>query len=325
MLRREFFTLISAVPFIGINNSFKESGKVVHTHKYNGDSNIFIPDYMGFLKLMHITDPHLSVVGEKEKDMMQYAGRMHKGYASPKRHYLQHDKIKRPLEYFEEALENAVSEKVDLLLLTGDIVNFPSVNSVKIIADKLKQTGIPWLYTAGNHDWHYEGMKGDDDYLRKTWIANALMPFYNGHNPLFYSQVIKGINFVGIDNSTYQISEEQLRFLKDQIIREEPIILFSHIPYYFKGIDAIVCGSPEWGAKTDKNYLIERRERWSQKGNSKATIKFVDLIKQASDKIIAIITGHQHRSSVFFTGNLCQYVSFATANGAAPVFKIQGK
>ena len=36
----------------------------------------------------------------------------------------------------------------------------------------------------GNHDWHYEGMSGELDALRDTWINNRLHSLYQGNNPL---------------------------------------------------------------------------------------------------------------------------------------------
>ncbi|MDD4190108.1 MAG: hypothetical protein PHI28_02165 [Mangrovibacterium sp.] len=46
-------------------------------------------------------------------------------------------------------------------------------------------------------------------------------------------------------------------------------------------------------------------------------------IHRETQKIVAIVTGHTHRSSVVFAGNLCQYVSNAASNGAAGIFEIR--
>jgi UDP-2,3-diacylglucosamine pyrophosphatase LpxH len=180
------------------------------------------------------------------------------------------------------------------LLLTGDIVNFPSAVSVKCVYARLMKAGIPWLYISGNHDWHYEGMAGNVDSLRKTWEEKSLLPLYNGRNPLFYSEVIHGINFVGIDNSTNEADDNQVQLLKDQLIRPEPVVLISHIPYNFSG------GT-----------------------NGQAMFPLIDLISSNSDKIIAIIAGHIHKPSFYFTGNLCQYTSSAAFQGACFRYNIR--
>jgi len=155
------------------------------------------------------------------------------------------------------------------------------------------KTGIPWLYISGNHDWHYEGMDGSPDSLRIAWIEKSLLPLYEGHNPLFYSEIINGINFVGIDNSTGEVNENQIGFLKVQLKKKEPIILISHIPYKLDG------GT-----------------------NQPEVISFTDLISSNCNKIVAIITGHIHRPTFYFTGNLCQYTSLPAFQGASFIVKV---
>ena len=271
-----------------------DSKKVIHfvSNPWELSTTIKIPDYKDSLKIMQITDAHISIADEKESDLMKYGERMHKAYMNPRKHYFQ-DLNKTTFEYLDDLLLKAKNEDIDLLLLTGDIVNFPSGVSVKYVYDRLMKTGIPWLYISGNHDWHYEGMNGSLDSLRKTWIDRSLLPLYKGLNPLFYSTIINGINFVGIDNSTGQVNDSQVAFLKDQLKRKEPIVLISHIPYNLnRGID-----QPEM-------------------------VALIDIILSNSNKIIAILAGHTHKSSFFFTGNLCQYTSLASFQGASFIVNV---
>jgi len=246
---------------------------------------ITIGGWSDSLKIMQITDAHLSIADSSEADLLKYGQRMQKAYSTTRKHYLE-DISKTTFEYFDDLLLKAKNENVGLLLLTGDIVNFPSAVTVKYVADRLKETNIPWLFISGNHDWDYEGMPGNPDSLRKAWAETSLAPLYQGHNPLCYSKIIHGINFVGIDNSTHRISDEQVWFLEEQLSGDEPIILFSHIPYSLSK-DPVQPG----------------------------TTALVDLILANSDRIIAIFAGHTHRTSFFFTGNLCQYTSLASFQG----------
>ncbi len=263
--------------------------KVVHYLRTNGElsSTIKIPDYKDSLKLMQITDVHISIADENESGMMKYGERMHKAYMNPRKHYTL-DTSETTFQYFDDILQKAKKENVKLLLLTGDIVNFPSAASVKYVHDRLTATGIPWLYISGNHDWHYEGLPGSLDSLRDTWTKKSLLPLYNGLNPLFYSTIINGINFVGIDNSTGEVKEDQVRFLQDQLTKPEPIIILSHIPYSLNNKTRL----PGMSAVSE-------------------------LISSNTGKITAIFTGHEHRFSFYFTGNLCQYTTRAAFQGAS--------
>jgi DNA repair exonuclease SbcCD nuclease subunit len=277
--------LIITLSFTPLNNN----KKVVHFLSTNGEisSAIMIPDYKDSLKIMQITDIHISIADANEADMMKYGGRIHKAYSTPRKHYAR-DTCETTFQYFDDILQKAKNQNVNLLLLTGDIVNFPSAASVKYVRDKLASTGIPWLYIAGNHDWHYEGLPGNIDSLRADWTKKSLLPLYNGHNPLCYSVIIHGINFVAIDNSTGEVNDDQIRFLRVQLTRPEPIIMISHIPYSL-----------------------------NSKPVKPGMASITDLISSNTDKITAIFTGHEHRFSFYFTGNLCQYTTMAGFQGAS--------
>ena len=295
MKRRNFLAGALAALVLALGSwTVSAEPKVVHlVNSRSQSATILIPGATNHLKFMHITDTHISVRVEQEAEMMKYTERMHKAYTGTRRHFNQ-DVSKTTFAYLDDVLQRAKKEHVELLLLTGDIVNFPSPASVEYVCDRLKQTGIPWLYIAGNHDWHYEGLPGTPDSLRKTWIEKSLLPFYQGRNPLFYSEVIKGINFVGIDNSTTKVTKEQTEFLEAQLARPEPIILLSHIPYSFNG-----------------------------EGKSGEMAAFARTLSANSSKVIAIFAGHIHQSTFSFTGNMCQYTSQACFEGASFVAEIK--
>jgi predicted MPP superfamily phosphohydrolase len=296
-MKKYFLNVIGlTILIITVCCTSQENGRKV-SHFVNNpwelSGTITIPDFKDSLKIMQITDSHISIEDEKESDLMKYGERMHKAYMAPHKNYFQ-DIYKTTFEYLDDLLLKAKNEDVELLLLTGDIVNFPSAVSVKYVYDRLVETGIPWLYISGNHDWHYEGMPGSLDSLRIAWIEKSLAPLYNGHNPLFYSEIINGINFVGIDNSTYKVNDEQVQFMKEQLSGNEPIILISHIPYSL-----------------------------NRNASQPGTTALVDLILSNSDKIIAIFTGHTHSISFYFTGNLCQYTSLASFQGGSYVVYVK--
>ena len=51
--------------------------------------------------------------------------------------------------------------------------------------------------------------------LRDKWIKKRLLPLYQRKNPLMATYDIKGIRFLAIDNSTYEINNDQLNFFKE--------------------------------------------------------------------------------------------------------------
>ena len=263
---------------------------------------------------LFIADTHLFKDDERGNEFTMYSGRMAKAYNKTK--HFQTGEDTHPEKAFIETLQIAKKQNVSLLILAGDIFSFPSEAAITFVMDELQKVGIPYLFTAGNHDWHFEGMPGSSDYLRETWIKKRLTPLYQGENPLYAVRKINGIRILTIDNSTYEIKEEQLTFLKEQIAQNEPILLCVHIPFYIQGRGlGFGCAHPEWNGKNDKNFALERREKWSESGHSIHTLSFYSLVK-TSNNIIGIISGHIHQESIDIMKNgLPQIVAPANAYG----------
>ncbi len=104
-----------------------------------------------------------------------------------------------------------------------------------------------------------KGWKATLESLRDKWVEKRLLPLYQGNHPLMAAYDIKGIRFLAIDNSTYQINEEQLAFFEEQVSSGIPLVLLVHIPMYApgKGIN-FGCGNPNWGAASDQNFEIRK-------------------------------------------------------------------
>lgn len=266
--------------------------------------------------IMQITDSHISVIDSAESAFYKFSARMDKAYINPK-HYLSEEQGTR-MGHFLEIIQKAKESNVDLIALTGDILNNPSKSTFSFVFEALETSGIEYVYTSGNHDWHYEGMEGTADELRKQWIEKTLKPLYQGKNPLYYAQEKAGINVVVIDNSTYQINQEQLDFFKAELKHNKPTVLLCHIPMYtgIAGEKVNTCGDPKWGYDTDRNFETERRLRWPKSGNLPSTTEFVAEVNSAPN-LMAVLCGHTHRAKVdTLQHNLLQYRARPAYSGA---------
>lgn len=195
-------------------------------------------------------------------------------------------------EPFQKMLAQAKADKIDLLMLVGDIISFPTLANVEFVKSQLDACGLPWMYTAGNHDWHFEGLPGKDLALRGDWIAKRLLPFYQGENPLMYSRMVNGVRIVAIDNSAYHILPEQVAFWKTEAAKGAPTVLMMHIPFWHEGWDVTTCACPAWGAAADPYHEIERRELWAKK-LTPATFEFRRAVF-STPNLAGIFTGHEH-------------------------------
>lgn len=231
------------------------------------------------VRLCVLGDSHLALHDARDDAYADNYKRMAKGPGDPQK--------------FTETLAQAKKDKADLAMLLGDIISFPSHKNVEFVRSELDRSGVDWMYVAGNHDWHFEGVPGTDVEQRRKWLPARLGPLYPpGTNPLGYSRVVKGIRIVAIDDTVYHILPEQLAFWESEIAKGDPTILMTHIPIWTEGWDYWTCGSPDWGAKIDPCWQIERRERWAER-QAAESFAFRDSVLRAPN-LIAAFSGHIH-------------------------------
>lgn len=260
-----------------------------------------------------LADTHLAINDAREDPFRKYSDRMAGAYRTTK--HVRTGKPTNPRESFQKILERAQRDRAAMVALVGDILSYPSEAGVDWVSAQLDKAGLPYLYTAGNHDWHYEGMDGTSHRLRETWIRRRLAPLYQGRDSMMSSREIHGVRFVAIDNSTYEITPEQLRFFREQVETGQPIVLLVHIPLYAPGRTVSYgCGHPDWNAKSDPSHEIERRPAWPVEGHSETTFAFHREVF-AAENVLGVLAGHVHRQSLNIINGLPQVTTAMNAAG----------
>lgn len=258
-------------------------------------------------RIFHITDTHLSMDDQRGEKYKKYSRRMAEAYLV-NTHFQSGEHITTK-ESFTETLNLAIKEGADLIALSGDIFSFPSEAAIEWAFNKLMETGIPFKYTAGNHDWHYEGMKGSSESLRTEWTEKRLLAMYQGKNPLYTAYDINGIRMVCIDNSTYEILPEQLEFFRTQVASGLPLLLMMHIPLY-------VAGGRSPDLRSGHPALSEsvRGEKYRAEDNE-TCMTFRDEVFR-SKNLLAVLTGHIHRPLLDMENGVPQVVTACNTTGA---------
>ena len=304
---------LTTFPNIKEKNQLNESYSPAFVTVDQQKVSFFSDQIKSKIKVIHIADTHLFMDDERGAPFRKYSSRMAKAY-NETTHFKSRNKT-NPNECFEKTLAFAKEKKADLIALVGDIFSFPSELAIEWVLSKLNDVGIPFVFVAGNHDWHYEGMKGSLKSLRDIWIKKRLLPLYQGNNSLMAAYDVKGVRFLAIDNSTYEINEKQLTFFNNQAKTGLPLVLMVHIPMYAPGKNiSYGCGNPNWGASSDRNYKLERRPKWPEKGHSQTTFDFYNLVFNTPN-LLGIFTGHIHKSSIEITNGKPQIVSDDNASG----------
>ncbi len=317
--RRDFIRTVAVAtataPLYAAAEGSESSHRLPGSFALDGNRvRLFSPRITQAFQVLMIADTHLFRDDERGAEFRQFSGRMAKAYNETK--HFQTGQPTHPEEGFTAALKVAKEAKAELVALVGDILSFPSEAAVEWTLATLKEAGLPWLYTAGNHDWHYEGMPGSSDSLRGAWIAQRLAPLYQNEASLMSVRDVHGVRFVTIDNSTYEIQPEQLKFFREQVASGSPLVLFVHIPLYAPGRPVgFGCGHPEWGAKTDNGFEVERRPKWRESGHTAVTLDFHREVF-AAPHLLGVFAGHIHRASLDVVNGIPQFVADANATGA---------
>lgn len=299
-------TSVNKIPeHTGIFRAFSTSGHQV---------SFYVEGLKEPVKILHVTDTHLFLDDKRGEAFTPYSGRMAKAYNQTKHWRTGEDT--NPEKAFEETVAFAKESNVDLLALSGDIFSFPSEAAVEWVLEKLEKSGLDYLYTTGNHDWHYEGMEGSSHDLRAEWSGKRLRSLFQGNDLLMAAKEIKGITFLSIDNSTYEITEAQLSFLRKHIQSGKPLVLLVHIPFFAPGRSiGYGCGHPDWGWDSDNGFEIERRERWPKSGHTEVTLSFRREVF-AAPNMLGIFAGHVHRQTIDQINGIPQFLTAPNATGA---------
>lgn len=316
MNRRELLLTLSAIPGFW---EFKMPENQSHKERAGNfavDGNrirFFLKDVKERFTIIMLADTHLFRDDVRGLAYKGYSGRMAGAYHQTS-HFLTKEPT-NPEESFEKTLDIAKYENAKLVALVGDIFSFPSEAAIEWAFEKLKQSNLPFLYVAGNHDWHYEGMTGSGTQLRETWTHERLLPLYQHQNPLMSAVEINGVRFMALDNSTYEITPEQLEFFRNQTGKGKPVVLMMHIPLYAPGRSiGFGCANPVWGAQSDTNYELERRERWPESGHTETTMTFYSEVL-AANNLLGVLAGHIHQQSLDVMNGMPQIVAPANAQG----------
>ena len=267
------------------------------------------------LRFMHVTDSHVDLGPDPESGSEQLCEFLHGRYTDGIKATEQRGIKTIAVHSFESHVELAAELGADLVVHTGDLLNFPSPRAASWAAGVMSGGGQrDFFFTSGNHDWqHYPetlegtGANGGSDRLRADWCAKALAPLFpDGREPLHWAEERGGVRFIAIDNSSGYILPAQLEFFRKNAGSQlrsgdgelmAPTVLMVHIPLFSAALlaearsdgiaemsaDSLLCGeSAPVATETD-----QQRQRL-------ATTREFLLCVEKEPSLVAVLSGHIH-------------------------------
>ena len=172
------------------------------------------------LRILQVSDCHLSACCEEDSDKAKEKSKKKTAaFRKEAGGVTQEQRLKEALE---------LAEDYDALVFTGDVADSPSRANLELLQSMLE--GRRYLYTFGNHDYYtYDSDSGNAD-DRERFLDDFLR--FLPCDPTMDAMEVGGVDLVTLDDSLAQFSWLQLGFLKAEIEKGLPILLFVHLPLY---------------------------------------------------------------------------------------------
>ncbi|MBQ7721132.1 MAG: metallophosphoesterase [Clostridia bacterium] len=262
------------------------------------------------VKLLHVTDTHLTLADElddeKKRQLAKARGRDFGDVDGSVE-----ANLREQIAYSKE--------NCDLLVHSGDLIDFVSHANVAKAREILKDDGI--FFIAGNHEYsRWVGEAWEDLSYRMT--SYMQMGFGLGVPMFWNSRVVGGVNIVGIDNGYYHFADWQTWRLRREAEKGLPIVLVFHDPLFEQSLYDHHMAKPHadcaYIVGCDEEHLLPYSEfRSVQQRPDEPTLRMIDYIK-SEPLIKLILTGHLHYNfeSVIRDG-LPQIVTGCGSDGTA--------
>lgn len=170
----------------------------------------------------------------------------------------------------------------DALLIAGDMSEYISPANMRCLDEAFKDFPIPWLAVCGNHDPASQIPEGYT-YSRIREAVQVLE--------------LEDMVILGLDDSQRQISAAQLEAVKTMLAGEKPLMLLMHVPFSTDGNREVLMECGEY-------FRLDHPQAGPE------VAQFLELIRENSHKIVAVMAGHLHFGNVSeLVPGVTQYVS----------------
>ena len=292
--------------------------RIEHTMDDGGQATIAIEGLERELRLLHLTDCHLSEGDGRDELAAEYVTSWQErfGERTPGRVPAR--------QVYDDALDRARAADVDGIALTGDIIHQPTYRAIETIQQSMEGMGKPYIYALGNHDWYFSYLK---------WTTTTRAEHYprfgavtNG-NPACQSLVLGGVRLIALDNSTYQVSAEQVALLERELSQGQPCLLFMHIPIWIESLAPAVMD--EWQAPilmaSPRGWTPELRSQWQVGESEASTMECYELLTAGdAENLAGIFCGHVHfaHADAYREGRY-QYITEAGFEGGSRIIHLR--
>ena len=289
---------LSAVNFMGLDpyGIIKEK-----THE------IVVPGISREYTFMHLTDTHLCALNQQDKKEMsasRYKYCFDMRYTYRVYGILSENKLSAFYKLAEE-------RNVDAVIMSGDIITFPSYANIDLLHRIIGQSSVKTAYVVGNHDWTFA-----DKYWQEGSKYLPMLSDLSGGDPHFSYIEYDDVIIAMVDNSTNTVSKETVDKFFALYEKNKPIILSLHVPLYAEGI------YQKGIEKEGKSYTMGGKALNGDDPQVKRLYEEVCLNEDTP--VIAVLSGHVHFEwQENFPNGVPQYTTLVGFDGGCSFIKLK--
>ena len=220
--------------------------------------------------VLHISDTHLTFANpDEDKDIQKYRRIRTELFGG------------RQFEALKDSVRWA-KLNADYLIHTGDLIDWGSQGNLIAVQEAFGPDAGPVFGAMGNHEYFFPHSVKRPTRAEAFKRCSGAFP-YNLH---FASQVINGVNFLSIDDSNYDVTDDQVEAFAKEVKKGLPIILLMHVPFDTPKITEAKRKFWAWGQKW-RGKPVEPYEFGKRANEFVAYLKSEPLLK-------GILAGHLH-------------------------------
>lgn len=225
------------------------------------------------VRILHLTDPHLSLADDTDGDSMKRHARgrraVFQGEANADKESFLSDRLREAMEY---------GRQFDATVITGDVLDF--VTHANLAAAKEILAPYDYLLCAGNHEYTPRVGAGPDRFSNRAVFGDDVQAVFRG-DMVFDSRIVGGVNLITMENGMYVWYPGQLEKLRREVAKGYPCLLFCHVPLFHPELNH----DPEHtGLEADAETIAMTRR----------LTRYIDETPQ----IKAVFTGHEHHNDM---------------------------
>lgn len=282
------------------------------------EKEILIPGLKNTYRILHVTDAHITMYVEDDEKTVIRGGlntgkHLVSGFASKRENTFTKNGITSNDGFAAlcDSLAEAGADFVDLVLFTGDILDYYTDSAFAFMLMQLSKLPMPYMFVLGNHDWIFSHFT-DQESL--SLFSKTLC----GGNYKCAKYKLGELTLVGTYNGDYFYDKETFSLIEKAIEGEEHVLLCQHVPINTPSFDAyraelgharnVVIGAKDCLVKDDSYERI------------------MALLEKEDCPIRALLCGDSHiEHTSNLTARVVQHVSPMLPGNAPVLFTVKGE